>query len=291
MKRLSHFFFLLLLCSGPLLAQKTATPTPKAANRWFWSVCVEDRGSYQQRADSMLAALDRTEVYATSGYLYDRTAGTAYLDLFNHAHNDVDTSNIHHFLQAYYELRVANYSWAFIWLPCRQMLADHADYVRRSNTILLGALRYRFHTLDTLAVRDGLLSWDTSTNPPHLLDVPGRARSPYVLHEVAVAAALADSLAHGGSASFRLDPAYLFTNTGQALTSASIDFDDGNGARTLTPGQTVAITYGSRGWKALRYTLTYADGTQFVTYSRLWVPVASVACTNCRIGLPHQKLG
>lgn len=104
----------------------------------------------------------------------------------------------------------------------------------------MGALRYRFNTIDTLAVRHNQLSWDNSAVPPRVLDVAGRTGSPYVLHEVAVAAALADSLTGSSYASFRLDPGYLFTNTGAALSSASIDFGDGNAALTLTPGQTVA---------------------------------------------------
>ena len=30
--------------------------------------------------------------------------------MFNRVYNDPDTSNIHHFLQAYYEMDVANYN-------------------------------------------------------------------------------------------------------------------------------------------------------------------------------------
>ena len=42
--------------------------------------------------------------------LHDRVPGLAALDVFNRVYNDPDTSNIHHFLQAYYEMDVANYN-------------------------------------------------------------------------------------------------------------------------------------------------------------------------------------
>ena len=167
-------------------------------------------------------------------------------------------------------------------LPYRQLLIDDANTNRRNGIIVLGTLRYRFYTIDTLAVRDGLLSWDNATNPPRLLDVAGRSRSPYILNEAVVAAALADSLAGNGAVSFRLDARYLFTNTGATLTSASINFDDGGVTRTLTPGQTVAVNYGSTGYKTLRYTLFYADGGQFTTCSRLWVRISTAPCPTCR---------
>ena len=36
-------------------------------------------------------------------------------------------------------------------LPCRQLLTDDAGINRCNGVIVLGALRYRFHTIDTLA--------------------------------------------------------------------------------------------------------------------------------------------
>lgn len=82
-------------------------------------------------------------------------------------------------------------------------------------------------------MRNNQLRWDTSA-PSRLFDVAGRSGSPYLLGEVAVAAALVDSST--GTVSFRLDPASIFTNTGAALSSASIDFGDGGAVQTCTPG-------------------------------------------------------
>lgn len=193
------------------------------------------------------------------------------------AYGNADTSGVSHFLQAYYELHVGDYAYKSAE-PCRQLLRDNARYYQERGQVLLGALRYRFNYIDSNAVRNNQLQWSAGVNS-QLLDVAGRNGSPYLLREVVVGAALADTLRRG-SANFRLDPASIFTNTGVALTSASIDFNDGSGARACTPGQSVTIGYATAGRKTLRYTFNYADGSQFTTYSTLYV--AQPSCTNCR---------
>ena len=85
MKQLYFFLFLLLLPVA-LLAQRSGDVTSAAAGgggippgELYY--CPETRSTYQIRADSALQALDKTQM--PTGILYDRTAGTAYLDLFN----------------------------------------------------------------------------------------------------------------------------------------------------------------------------------------------------------------
>lgn len=233
--------------------------------------CTEPIGRPQHRADSLLQALDKSQI--PTHVLYDRVFGLAGLDVFNRVYNNPDTSDVHHYLQAYYEMHMADYNNTGTE-PCRQVLADNAAYYRKQGTVLLGVLRYRFNYIDSNAVRNNQLRWDTSA-PSKLFDVAGRSGSPYLLAEVAVAAALADS-SRTGSVSFRLDPASVFTNTGTTLSSASIDFGDGGQARPCTPGQTITVSYGTAGKKVLRYMLTYSDGSQFTTYSSLYVPSAAV---------------
>ena len=85
MKQLYFFLFLLLLPVA-LLAQRSGDVTSAAAGGGGIPpgdlyYCPETRSTYQIRADSALQALDKTQVPTT--ILYDRTAGTTYLDLFN----------------------------------------------------------------------------------------------------------------------------------------------------------------------------------------------------------------
>ena len=125
------------------------------------------------------------------------------------------------------------------------MLVDNAVYNRQRGTVLLGVLRYRFNYIDSSAVRNNQLRRDTSA-PSRLFNVAGRSGSPYLLGEVVVAAALVDS-SSTGTVSFRLDPASIFTNTGAALSSASIDFGDGGAVQTCTPGQILTVSYSTVG--------------------------------------------
>lgn len=238
--------------------------------------CTETVSRQQHLADSLLQPLDKSQI--PTHILYDRVAPQAKLEVFNLRNNNPDTSGVHHFLQAYYELHQADYTNPHT-APCRQVLADNARHYRQHDTLLIGVLRYRFNYIDSNAVRHNQLRWE-STAPSRLFDVAGRSGSPYLLREVAVAAALADST-RNGAVRFRLDPASTFSNVGAALTSASIDFGDGSGARTCVPGQVLLVSYGATGRKTLRYVLSYADGSQFTTYSTLYVPKAA-ACANCR---------
>lgn len=88
MKQLFLFLFL-LAAPTVLLAQRPSGATSAAAAPGggggippveFYS-CQEALSLYQLRADSALQLLGKNQV--SSGILYDRTAGTAYLDLFN----------------------------------------------------------------------------------------------------------------------------------------------------------------------------------------------------------------
>ncbi|MGI4875822.1 MAG: hypothetical protein ACRYFX_32085 [Janthinobacterium lividum] len=242
---MKHFLILLLTCCAlPALAQFTPLPihppTPPGGDGPIHPVGGETETSYycadaisrqQHDADSLLLALDKSQI--PTHILYDRVAGLARLDWFNLLHNDPDTSRVQHFMQAYYELHAADYT-AHPTHPCRQTLADNAAHYRQRDTLLLGVLRYRFNYIDSNAVRNNQLRWDRSA-PSRLFDVPEREGSPYLEREVVVAAALADST-RTGTLRFRLDPASCFTNAGAALSSASIDFDDGSGSQTCLPG-------------------------------------------------------
>ena len=269
---MKHILFLLLLSLAvPAFAQRAVPGASAQPSVQRFYVCHETVSQQQHLADSLLQALDKSQI--PTQILYDRVAALAALDVFNRVYNDPDTSGVHHFLQAYYELHMADYNNDGVD-PCRQVLADNARYYWERGTVLLGALRYRFNYIDSNAVRNNQLRWDTSA-PSQLFDVPGRSGSPYLLREVAIAAALADS-SKTGTVNFQLDPASIFTNTGVALSSANIDFGDGNPARSCVPGQTVTVSYAKAGRKVLRYVLTYADGSQFTTYSGLYVAQAAV---------------
>jgi pimeloyl-ACP methyl ester carboxylesterase len=279
---MKHFFLFLLACvfsglASPVLAQRStgaispARPPISVPFQYY----PETPSGFQLHADSMMANLDKSQI--TTNVLYDRVAGMAALDVFNRSYNDPDTSSVNHFMQAYYEMNVAPYGLS-LNVPNRQILRDNARYSSERGVVLIGALRYRFNSIDSNAVRNNQLRWSAGVGST-LLDVAGRTGSPYLEREVVVGAALVDTVRQS-TVSFLLDPASIFTNKGSALTSASIDFGDGAGARNCSVGLELNVSYNSRGRKVLRYTFGYADGSQYTTYSSIYVNIP--ACANCR---------
>ena len=68
--------------------------------------CQETISRQQRVADSLMQHLDKSQI--PTRVLYDRVAGLAALDVFNRVYDDPDTSDVHHFLQGYYEVHVAD---------------------------------------------------------------------------------------------------------------------------------------------------------------------------------------
>lgn len=176
--------FLLVLVAGPCAAQIIGSKGPSATPKVLpYYSCTEPVSRQQHYADSLLGNLNKAQI--PTHILYDRVVGLASLDVFNLVYNNPDTSNVSHFLQAYYELHAADYNNRHTD-PCRQVLADNARHYQQQGIILLGALRYEFNYIDSNAVRNNQLRWDTQALSK-LYDVPGRSASPYRLREVAVA--------------------------------------------------------------------------------------------------------
>ena len=217
----------------------------------------------QAHADSVYAPLDKVPI--PYDVLYNRACQQANLLRFNA--QAPDTSTVGHFRQSLYELHTSSYNTTR--LPCQ---ADVRAYARQSSdrdTALIGMLHYGFGYLDSTAVTDNLVYYDTNS-PALLHDTPGRSRSPYLSREATVMAALLDT-ARFGVLRYRLDTRLCYTNLGRVLSSVSVDFADGNGSQTLLPNQTRTITYSSIGMKVLRYTIYFTDGSQRTTHSSLYV--------------------
>jgi len=106
---MKQLLLLLLLASPALaLAQRSGSGTTTTVVQSFTQSsysCQETISRQQQRADSLLQSLDKSQI--PTHILYDRVGGRAALDVFNRVYNDPDTSDVHHYLQAYYEMHVA----------------------------------------------------------------------------------------------------------------------------------------------------------------------------------------
>lgn len=219
-------------------------------------------GSYRARLDSLLAALDKTQV--PTGILYDRVFPTARLDAFGQT--AADTSLYPHFLQANQELWYAAYR--NVGLSASAVIRSRVAQIS-DGSVPFGILHYKFNVIDTLAVQNGTLSQPGGNNGA-LYDVAGRFQSPYQLRETLVVAALADEV-KAGSVQFTLPANLTFDNTGTAVSTLNLDFNDGTAGLTLFPGGSVYKSFSTAGDYYVRVTASFTDSRSVVTYSKITV--------------------
>ena len=232
---------------------------------------------WSRLVDSLTAHLSKTPI--SSGILYDRALPLAALHSFG-AHQPDTTSNAH-LRQAYLELWMAAYNRApFRFTPAQ--LRERANRVVRHDSVPLAVLDYQFHTLDTLALPDGLLSVQNGL----LYDVAGRSRAPYQLRSLTLAAPLIDTLRQYG-ATFVLPAALLLTNRTRRVSSVTVDFNDGGPNRALLPSQALTITYPSNGRKVVWMTVQFNDGSTAQVRSAIYVKVPTAAYRSAPIALAN----
>jgi len=242
---------------------------------FFWMQLPAQTIDYKAKIDGYVLNLNKSQI--PTGILYDRVYPMAGLHKFNHA-GSRDTSSYAHFKQAYFELYEAKYSTVSM-----QAFATFKTVINQSlvsKRIPIGAIHYNFNIIDTLALRNNLLSIQNEL----LYDVASRPRIPYLPHQTLVVAALTESV-QAGTVNFVFNSNFIKSNTGNAITSINVDFGNETGTTaTIVPGSTVYTAYyGGEGLKTLRYTVYFSNGTQQTTYSTLKVNgfASNNSCYNC----------
>jgi len=89
-------------------------------------------------------------------------------------------------------------------------------------------------------------------------------------------------------------PANLWqTNAGGEVSNMSIDFNDGQGYRTLTAGQQLTLNYADTGTKIWKYRLQLSGGQYLYCHSQVKIKntVIEAGCSGCRFGpTPREVL-
>ncbi len=266
----TRFLFLLLLLGSSLpgRAQRTAAVSQAVVQPPQPEPCflapAPAAESYRFRLDSLLTALNKAQV--PTGILYDRVFPLARLDGFGQA--VADTSRFEHFLQANQELWYAAYTCTGLRSPTDVRILAAGQ--QKAGLVPIGLLHYRFNLLDTLAVQNGLFSQPGGEGGA-LYDVAGRTQSPYLTRETLVAAVLVESVP-AGTVQFKLPTFLRFDNTGNAVQSLTLEFNDGTPPATLLPGGAGAYKlYTTGGEYIIQLTAHFADGSSKATFTRLLI--------------------
>lgn len=259
--------FLLLGVSWPTLAQRASGPTLNVVLPPQPPTCFPApapiAGSYRFRLDSLLTALNKTQV--PTGILYDRVLPLARLDVFGQRPT-ADTSRFAHFLQANQELWYASYTCT--GLGASADVRTRAAAQQQAGVVPIGLLHYRFNLLDTLAVQNNLFSQPDGDSGA-LYDVADRTQSPYLTRETLVAAALVESVP-AGIIQFKLPTSLRFDNIGNVVQSLTLDFQNGTAPATLLPGGAgISKSYPAGGEYFIQLTAHFADGSSKMTYTSL----------------------
>ena len=238
MNRLILFFVMFLGIN--IIAVASYLPPPPQVEKTF-----------TESFDSVFQNISRAD--ATTGILYNRSIPFAQLYNFNSNVSSVDTSNSKHFMRAYRELYDAAFQ-SFAKLPfsvdsLRTMIAGSG------NIVDIGILHYKFNTFDSavamqkLIIDTVIMSGDTSFI---IWEDTTVSASLYTEQTSFVVSPLA-SFSETNQVTFRFNNDFYFDNTGATLTSLMVDFDDGQGLRSVSMGSNVLVTYLDGGLKTLRF--------------------------------------
>lgn len=209
---------------------------------------------YTEKADSIFENIDKSLI--TTGILYDRAPPISRFDLYNAA---TDTVNYALAKQTYYELYQATYQRAGFTEPSG--LDKRIDLENFRGRIPIMVMDYWYNKLDTLALQDNLLAYNSNTNT--LTDVPGRSRSPYFLQHLQMVAPVVNEV-NTNTVTFFLASDYVMQNTGAGVQQIQLDF--GSGPQILAgPSGSVTITFSTGGPKDLLVTTTLTNGSSFTT--------------------------
>ncbi len=114
----------------------------------------------------------------------------------------------------------------------------------------------QYNRMRSSAISEGLFKFDTDNIG--LLDVPGRAASPYDTYNLFALTPFISDIHQFDPISFSF-PAGLWETNG--ISTMNVDFGDGAGYRSIGMGSTVSVSYGSAGIKTVTAQINSAGQT------------------------------
>lgn len=151
------------------------------------------------------------------------------------------------------------------------------------NEIHLGVLHYNYNQFREDALQLNLLS----TDGQQFFDVPNRPFDPIISNETFMVAPNCQRVS-SFSHTFKMPSALYFTNSNKTISSVSVDFGDGNGARQVSVDQAVPVNYQSFGTKEIVTTIYFTDQTSVTAHCKFQIVDTSAPKYNW--GSPDMEL-
>jgi hypothetical protein len=141
-----------------------------------------------------------------------------------------------------------------------------------TSAIPISLLLGQYAKVKTDAYTNNLLSFNSTDK--RVYDVAGRSQSPYTSNYLFAASPLqANNVTN--TASFVYNPNLVWANTGLTISQLQVNFDDGQGLRTLAPNTPVNITYADSGYHTLTIKATLSNNVVLQCYSSYYVLTVS----------------
>lgn len=160
---------------------------------------------------------------------------------------------------------------------------------RAYGKIVLAGLFYNYSKFKDDAVQNSLITVQNE----QVLDryVNGEWQNPYQTEKV-FAVSPSIEFYEGKNLQVVLPSNLWQTNASGEVSNINIDFDDGQGYRTLTIGQPLTLNYTDTGSKEWKYRLQLSNGQYLYSHSRVKIKNAIVetGCANCRFGTSNPEV-
>ncbi|WP_301920752.1 hypothetical protein [Ferruginibacter sp.] len=257
----------------------------------------------QRWRDTCFSLLDKSATQIPSGYLIDYSLAPLNDSSFNGANikNDTITESGQFFaLHNIFAASKVNNS-GLLSNSTDTLFIDAYRYKRNTGSIPLLFLYQPYQKIRSSALSQGLFT--ITTDSIRLKDVAGRSTTPYDNRTCFAFSPLNNIITQFNTITFALQQEFWLMNN---ITSVSIDFGDGYGARVLSKNGTVTIYYNTEGTKYLIASISTPTGTltakSSIQYKRpanylqpdtTWnISVAPVyTCINQYLGITNKTMG
>jgi len=237
----------------------------------FTAKSQADTSTVQKLLQYIMQPLDKSQI--PTGFLEEYGCPVVPMAVFNGTLTDSNRVDINIWRTLYFQMQTA---WAKTTAnPLPTINTVNATIKTNSgDTIAIPILLGSYNTVKSNAFSSNLLSYNSSTK--QVADVPGRSQSPYDIQNLFAASPIR-SYTRNGSETFVVKNNMTWNNTGKTISQLQINFDNGEGFKTITIGTPFTINYADTGSKRWTIKATLSDATVQQCYSNYYVFKSSVS--------------
>ncbi|WP_419801432.1 T9SS type A sorting domain-containing protein [Mucilaginibacter sp.] len=182
-----------------------------------------------------------------------------------------DTSANKHFIQAYSEMYRASYDQSNWFSADDVKNIALGKYLDANPKVPIGLANYKYNLIDTNAIGNGqILQIDS------MYYDASSTSNPYIIRQTFIASPLIDSISSSSNnVVFNFSPELTFNKSNVPITSLSVNFGDGGSDQPvgISSATDVSINYSVSGYKILKFSAGFSNGSTKITYAAVLVKV------------------